>query len=140
MLIYEKENKLNINFENQISNPDIEIGKGEIKVDGNDIVSGGGSEPMVVTFTDAEPVSCDKTWDEVKEAHEAGREIVAYCEHEESGTKWRIQLSVFFTYDSGEVSGMGGMFYFVAFGNTLTANCAIGSGVVSASTTGFTID
>ena len=43
MIVYEKNNKLNINFENELDNPDIEIGKSEIKVDGNNIVSGGGS-------------------------------------------------------------------------------------------------
>ena len=41
MIVYEKNNKLNINFENELDNPDIEIGKGEINVDGNNIVNGG---------------------------------------------------------------------------------------------------
>jgi len=32
MLIYEKDNKLNINFENEIGTPDVEIGKDAVKL------------------------------------------------------------------------------------------------------------
>lgn len=37
MIVYEKNNKLNINFENALDNPDIEIGKGEIKLGESEI-------------------------------------------------------------------------------------------------------
>ena len=144
MLIYEKDNKLNINFENSVTeNPDLQIGKSgdktQILVDGQE--SGGGSEPLVVTFTDANPASCDKTWAEIKEAYDSGREIVAYCEHEESSRKWRIQLSVFFTSDSGEVGSMEGVFYYIGSGNyKFSADCRINDHSVDASTLGFTTD
>ena len=41
MLIYEKDNKLNISFENNMDETDIVVGKDEISVDGNNIVNGG---------------------------------------------------------------------------------------------------
>lgn len=50
MIIFEKNNKLNINFENQLDNPDIEIGKSEIKVDGNNIVNGGSGLRKLVLY------------------------------------------------------------------------------------------
>lgn len=63
MLIYEKENKLNISFENNLQTPDIEIGKSEINVDGNNIVSGG------ITFVHIDNQGkLDKTYNEIKEA------------------------------------------------------------------------
>ena len=37
MIVYEKNNKLNINFENELDNPDIEIGKNEIKLGDSEI-------------------------------------------------------------------------------------------------------
>lgn len=38
MLIYEKNNKLNINFDNEVGeNPDVQIGKDEINLDGSTI-------------------------------------------------------------------------------------------------------
>ena len=84
MIIFEKNNKLNINFENQLDNPDIEIGKSEIKVDGNNIVnggSGGDSGFFIVTFTFSYPqgeevVSVDKTYAEIKAAYDAGKLII----------------------------------------------------------------
>ena len=39
MIVYEKNNKLNINFENELDNPDIEIGKGEIKLGESEITA-----------------------------------------------------------------------------------------------------
>ena len=54
MLIYEKNNKLNINFDNEISeNPDLQIGKEdgktEVLIDGEP--SGGGGGGLIVEFT-----------------------------------------------------------------------------------------
>lgn len=46
MLIFEKNNKLNINFDPSKSiegTPDIQVGENEISVDGNNIVNSGGS-------------------------------------------------------------------------------------------------
>ncbi len=61
MLIYEKDNKLNLNFDPSKSiedNPDIVIGENEISVSGNNIVSGGGSGGAVTLyFTWDEPMS-----------------------------------------------------------------------------------
>ena len=39
MIVYEKNNKLNINFENELDNPDIEIGKNEIKLGDSEITA-----------------------------------------------------------------------------------------------------
>ena len=61
MLIYEKNNKLNLNFDPSKSiedNPDIVIGENEISVSGNNIVDGGSSGgiklygPYVVTLAE----------------------------------------------------------------------------------------
>ena len=75
MIVYEKNNKLNINFENELDNPDIEIGKSEIKVDGNDIVSGGssGGGAFLVTFAYSDDDGywhSDKTRKEILDAAE----------------------------------------------------------------------
>ena len=57
MLIYENNNKLNINFDNEVSeNPDLEIGKEdgktEVLIDGQPVSGGsGGVEPVIVTIT-----------------------------------------------------------------------------------------
>ena len=75
MIVYEKNNKLNINFENSLENPDIEFGKSEIKVDGNNIVSGGGgSEPYIVDMIDVGDGRYDanKTWQEIHDAYMSG--------------------------------------------------------------------
>lgn len=77
MLIYEKDNKLNINFDNEISeNPDLQIGKEggktEVLVDGQS--SGGGLFVVheVTVHTEGEVVvntsRLDKTWDEIASA------------------------------------------------------------------------
>lgn len=84
MIVYEKNNKLNINFENDLDNPDIEIGKGEINVDGNNIVNGGGgggnSDLFVVTFgqteSDEPELTADKTYSEIIEAMQGGKIVV----------------------------------------------------------------
>ena len=39
MLIYENNNKLNINFENELGNPDIEIGKDAVKLGDSEITA-----------------------------------------------------------------------------------------------------
>ena len=99
MLIYEKDNKLNISFENNMEETDIVVGKDEVKIgeatisdsnvlpvpeegdtgkvptvqeDGSYALAnvGGGSSPLVVTFsgtTTGGDATCDKTWDEISE-------------------------------------------------------------------------
>lgn len=77
MLIYEKNNKLNMNFDPSKSiedNPDIVIGENEISVSGNNIVNGGGgSAPLIVTDTDG---TLDKTWQEIETAFLSGTNII----------------------------------------------------------------
>lgn len=69
MLIYEKNNKLNINFDNEVSEqPDLQIskedGKTSVKIDGQE--SGGGSGgTLVVHSIDG---TLDKTFAEIKQA------------------------------------------------------------------------
>lgn len=83
MIIFEKNNKLNINFENKLDAADIQIGKSEIKVDGNNIVnggSGGDSGFFIVTITvdpnNPENHISDKTYAETKEAYDDGKLII----------------------------------------------------------------
>jgi hypothetical protein len=84
MLIYEKDNKLNINFENSVNeSPDLQICKSgdktEVLIDGQS--GGGGSGPLVVTFsgtTAGGDAACDKTWAEIVAAESAGRNIKAF--------------------------------------------------------------
>lgn len=77
MLIYEKNNKLNINFENELDNPDIEIGKGEINVDGNNIVSGGGSGQTLIVNADYDNTGMlNKTWSEIDNALSTGNRVI----------------------------------------------------------------
>lgn len=81
MIVYEKNNKLNINFDNEVNeNPDLQIskenGKTSVTIDGQP--GGGGSEPLVVTFsgtTDGGDASCDKTWAQILNAVTDGRAI-----------------------------------------------------------------
>lgn len=69
MLVYEKNNKLNINFDNEVSEqPDLQIskedGKTSVKIDGQE--SGGGSGgTLVVHNIDG---TLDKTFAEIKQA------------------------------------------------------------------------
>lgn len=81
MLIYEKDNKLNLNFDHSKSiedNPDIVIGENEISVSGNNIVSGGGSggSGNVVVLEMEEYDSGyrvkNKTWQEIYDFLQAG--------------------------------------------------------------------
>jgi hypothetical protein len=81
MLIYEKNNKLNINFDNEISeNPDLQIGKEDGKtqvlVDGQE--SGGGSELFVVQFITEVGVGffSDVTYDNIYEAYQNKKKII----------------------------------------------------------------
>ena len=75
MLIYEKNNKLNINFDNEISeNPDLQIGKEdgktEVLVDGQPS-GGGGGNVLIIGTTGPMPgdptIYLDKTWSEINE-------------------------------------------------------------------------
>lgn len=103
MIVYEKNNKLNINFENSLENPDIEFGKGEINVDGNNIVNGGsgGSPLFVVTITDEDKILvADKTFSEIYNAFISGSNVVAYHE----GGDIYFPLSTIHSPDSG-ISG-----------------------------------
>ena len=78
MLIYEKDNKLNINFDNEVSEqPDLQIGKSgdktQISVNGQS--SGGGSFVIHVneiTTDNGTKYELDKTWQEISDAIEAG--------------------------------------------------------------------
>ena len=76
MLIYEKNNKLNINFDNEVSeNPDLQIGKDgdktEVLVDGKQ--SGGSSAPLICTDTEG---TLDKTFTEIYTAFMAGTPVI----------------------------------------------------------------
>lgn len=79
MLIYEKDNKLNINFENSVDGePDLQIGKDgdktKILVDGQE--SGGGSNaPLICTDTGG---TLDKTMGEIQAAFFSGRLVIRY--------------------------------------------------------------
>ena len=84
MLIYEKDNKLNINFENSVEEtPDLQIskesGKTEVKIDGQSGGGSGGSFVIRVKETAVEnggtKYELDKTWQEISDAIEAGM----YC-------------------------------------------------------------
>jgi hypothetical protein len=83
MLIYEKNNKLNINFDNEVSEqPDLQIskedGKTQVLVDGQE--SGGGSSVELVKFTVLLPgndVGCDHTPEQIREAASSGKIIIA---------------------------------------------------------------
>lgn len=67
MIVFEKDNKLNINFENKLDTADIQIGKSEIKVDGNNIVSGGSGGSAAVMVHMDETYKLDKTAGELKD-------------------------------------------------------------------------
>ena len=106
MIIYEKDNKLNINFENNVEEQaDLQISKSgdktEVLIDGQPGGSGsGGSAPLVVTFsgtTDEGDASCDKTFEEIKAAYIAGKEILfRYIDYGRDDEKQFISLySVF---------------------------------------------
>ena len=78
MLIYEKDNKLNISFENSVENPDFEISKNEVNLGSASIVSGGGSgdsNMFIVTISGDSTYTADKTVDEIFEAYLAGKSI-----------------------------------------------------------------
>ena len=93
MLIYEKDNKLNINFDNEINeNPDLQIGKSgdktQISVNGQS--SGGGSFVIHVNETTTDngtKYELDKTWQEISDAIGAGMYccVVDYKLDEDSG-------------------------------------------------------
>lgn len=88
MLIYEKENRLNINFENSVNEtPDIQIGKDgdktQILVDGQSS-GGSGSGNVLTLYLDAEAseahnklpelyknIECTEGWPSVEEGNEA---------------------------------------------------------------------
>lgn len=107
MIVYEKNNKLNINFDNELDNPDIEIGKDEIKLGDSEITannvlpvpeegdtgkvptvqedgsyalaeaSGGGGAFLVTFGTDGTTISCNKTPQEIVVAKENGQVCIA---------------------------------------------------------------
>lgn len=86
MLIFEKDNKLNISFENQLENPDIEIGKNEINLGNIGIKSDSQVEDFYVNISykygertedNQLGVVLDKTYDEINEAFLAGKRIWA---------------------------------------------------------------
>ena len=76
MLIYEKDNKLNINFENSVDGePDLQIGKSrdktEVLIDGQP-GSGGSNAPLICTDTAG---TLDKTMGEIQTAYISGKNI-----------------------------------------------------------------
>lgn len=82
MLVYEKDNKLNISFENNLETPDIEIGKSEINVDGNNIVSGGsgGDSLYIINFVvDVKEGTATTTTsiDDIIEAYDSNKILIA---------------------------------------------------------------
>ena len=86
MLIFEKDNKLNISFENQLENPDIEIGKNEVNLGNIGIKSDSQVEEFYVNIsykynerTEDNQLGAvlDKTYDEINEAFLAGKRIWA---------------------------------------------------------------
>ena len=86
MLIYEKDNKLNINFENKVDDPDLSLFKEDdkVKISANGSTSepgqGGCSSSFVITFsgtTEGGDATCDKTWEEIVQAYSEEKEIVA---------------------------------------------------------------
>ena len=77
MIIYEKENTLNVSFENSVNEtPDIQIGKDgdktQILVDGQ---PGGGSGNGVLICTDTNG-TLDKTMGEIQTAYHSGKTII----------------------------------------------------------------
>lgn len=85
MLVYEKDNKLNINFDNKVDNsPDLSIGKSgdktQILVDGQPSGGGGGADLFIVTITvtDGKPstISADCTLAEINAAYDDGKIVV----------------------------------------------------------------
>ena len=83
MLIYEKENKLNINFNNEVSEqPDLQIskedGKTSVTIDGQPSGGGGGGSLIVhwTTVSEGYEFRTDKTWKEIHDALENGNQVV----------------------------------------------------------------
>ena len=76
MLIYEKENKLNINFDNSTeAEPDVVISKedGQVNIEAGGEPVGGGSAILHLTFTKdrtTKVISCSKTIAEIKSAYD----------------------------------------------------------------------
>lgn len=102
MLIYEKENKLNINFDNEVSEqPDLQISKenGQVNIEAGGQPIGGGSEIFVVTFsgttTDGN-AACDKTWEEISDAYDSGTKFDVYW------SDGYIKYSLVPWFDSGD--------------------------------------
>lgn len=98
MLIYEKDNKLNISFENNVDSADIELSKDEINLGNIGIKSDSQVEEFYVNITykydkrteDNEMGAVlDKTYDEINEAFLAGKRIWAIS--------WRRYIAPSFT-------------------------------------------
>lgn len=86
MLIYEKENKLNINFDNEVSEqPDLQIskedGKTSVKIDGQESGGGSGGGAFIVHDNSG---TLDKTWEEIYNAMDAGNISVIKANVDES--------------------------------------------------------
>ena len=77
MLIYEKNNKLNINFDNEVSEqPDLQIskedGKTQILIDGQQEDRG----PLILEFATTNPFTVTTPLSEIKAAIKAGRQVM----------------------------------------------------------------
>jgi hypothetical protein len=83
MLIYEKDNKLNINFENSVNeSPDLQIGKSgdktEVLIDGQP--GGGSGGGTLVCHLNGETGTLDKTWAEIKNAALNGLSVIVIAD------------------------------------------------------------
>ncbi len=97
MVIYEKENKLNINFENSMQGtPDLQIskedGKTSVTVDGQ---PGGGESNIMLVGLSIDSVSgdevLDKTWKEIHDALMSGTPVyLKYQEGESYSAVWPV--------------------------------------------------
>ena len=86
MIVYEKDNKLNISFENSIENPDFEFSKDEANFGNANIVSAGsaGSGVFIVTLTyGSNTFIADKTMKEMREAAQTSILLLKYNEGNE---------------------------------------------------------
>lgn len=107
MIIYEKENKLNINFDNSTeAQPDVVISKedGQVNIEAGGQPIGGGSEPFVVTFSgtnDNHDAACDKTWEEISQAYNNGKIINVFYYDSDHGIM--IELTIAFTIEDSNV-------------------------------------
>lgn len=87
MLVYEKNNKLNISFENNVENPDFEISKEEVNIGSANIVSSGsGSGANVLTLYVSEENTKEFAGENCVLAYKDFEMTQAYSSYEEAFT------------------------------------------------------